>query len=91
MNASNCPQDTVDQHTVERNKKVSLRWHQAWGTLDIESAYRECLAEDFVADLFGQGRVDREEFIRRDRMFEASLAVDLTGLIRQRMRGRAIV
>lgn len=33
----------MDQHIVERNKAVSLRWHQAWGTPDIESAYRECL------------------------------------------------
>lgn len=57
MNPSSRPPRTIDQHTVERNKAVSVSWHQAWGTPDIESAYRECLAEDFVADLFGQGRV----------------------------------
>jgi predicted ester cyclase len=60
--------------TVEPNKSVSIRWHEAWGTRDIESAYRDCLAPDFVADLFGQGKVGRDAFIRRDRLFASAFA-----------------
>jgi predicted ester cyclase len=64
----------TDRSAIERNKDVSTRWHEAWGTPAIESAYREYLAADFVADLFGQGRVNRDEFIRRDRLFASAFS-----------------
>jgi hypothetical protein len=32
----------------QNNKAVSRRWHEAWGTHAITSAYAECLAPDFT-------------------------------------------
>ena len=57
-----------------RNKAVSKRWHEAWGTSGIVAAYRECLAADFTADFFGQGRVDRATYIARDQEFASGFS-----------------
>jgi predicted ester cyclase len=55
-------------------KQISRRWHEAWGTPDIEAAYRECLAPDFRVLFFGQGWVDRDAYIKGDRAFMAAFA-----------------
>lgn len=57
---------------IEENKKVSKRWHEAWGTSGIKNAYAECLAPDFRALFFGQGWVDRATYVERDQAFMAA-------------------
>jgi steroid delta-isomerase-like uncharacterized protein len=83
----------------EQNKAVSKRWHEAWGTSEIGSAYRECLAPDFTAEFFGQGKVDRATYIERDQEFargfsdlkitvEELVAEDDRVMVRMTWRGR---
>jgi predicted ester cyclase len=59
---------------MHRNKETSRRWHEAWGTNGLEAAYEACLAPDFRALFFGQGWVDRDRYIERDRAFLAAFA-----------------
>ncbi len=85
--------------TIERNKAISRRWHEAWGTSDLPSVYAECLAPDFRALFFGQGWVNRETYIERDQAFlgafaDVEIAVEVAVgegdlvLCRMRWRGR---
>src|ERR1700755_1491520 len=55
--------------TANQHKEISRRWHEAWGTPDIDQAYADCLAPDFRAQFFGRGWSDREAYIRYDRRF----------------------
>jgi steroid delta-isomerase-like uncharacterized protein len=84
---------------LEHNKAVSRRWHEAWGTSTITAAYNECLAPDFTADFFGQGKVDRATYIERDQEFarafsdiritvEELVAEDDRVMVRMTWRGR---
>jgi steroid delta-isomerase-like uncharacterized protein len=85
--------------STEQNKAVSRRWHEAWGTSEIASAYDECLAPDFTAEFFGQGKVDRATYIERDQEFargftdlsitvEELVAEDDRVMVRMTWRGR---
>jgi len=60
--------------SVEQNKAVSKRWHEAWGTPKIKAAYEECLAPEFRALFFGQGWVDRAKYIEGDQTFLSAFA-----------------
>lgn len=55
--------------SVTRNKETSKRWHEAWGTPQLEPAYRDCLHDDFQTDVFGQGKVDKPTYMTRDTEF----------------------
>lgn len=55
--------------SAAENKRVSRRWHEAWGTPELQSAYAECLAPDFRALFFGMGWVDRNTYLERDQEF----------------------
>jgi predicted ester cyclase len=59
---------------IEDQKAVSKRWHEAWGTTDIDEAYADCLAPDFKALFFGQGWIDKESYIERDREFSTAFS-----------------
>jgi steroid delta-isomerase-like uncharacterized protein len=59
---------------LDDHKVISRRWHEAWGTPEIEAAYAECLALDFRAQFFGRGWIDREAYIRYDRRFAAAFS-----------------
>ena len=87
--------------STERNKAVSRRWHEAWGTEDLAAAYDDCLALDFQALFFGQGWIDRATYIERDQAFlaafadveivvEDAVAEDDLVLCRLRWRGRQV-
>lgn len=89
----------MDRDRGERNKAVSRRWHEAWGTPDITDAYGECLAPEFRALFFGQGWVDRATYIQQDQEFlrafsDVRLSVDEAvaegDIVMVRMTWRAI-
>ena len=56
--------------STERNKAVSRRWHEAWGTEDLAAAYDDCLALDFQALFFGRGWIDRATYIDQQALIE---------------------
>jgi predicted ester cyclase len=60
--------------TINDNKATSKRWHEAWGTPDLPAAYRTCLHPKFEAEFFGQGRVDRDAYMRGDTAFLAAFS-----------------
>jgi predicted ester cyclase len=60
--------------SIERNKAVARRWHEAWGTDAITAAYAECLASDFKALFFEQGWLDRDTYILHDQAFAAAFS-----------------
>ncbi len=87
--------------TIEANKQASREWHEAFGTATLTSAYERYLADDFRTLFFGQGRVDREAYIKGDQEFVApfenvSMSVeDVVGegdivFCRMRWRGRQL-
>jgi len=56
------------------NKAKSKRWHEAWGTRDLEAAYADCLGPTFKALFFGRGWVDRATYVRQDQDFLKAFA-----------------
>jgi predicted ester cyclase len=65
---------TTTDTTVDRNKAISKRWHEAWGTNAIDDEYEAWFAPDFTAEILGLGVVDRDEYIARDRAFRAAFS-----------------
>ncbi|MGH7719637.1 MAG: ester cyclase [Steroidobacteraceae bacterium] len=60
--------------SIERNKQASKRWHEAWGTDRLETAYADVLASDFRALFFGHGWVSRDKYMKGDLEFLAAFA-----------------
>ena len=46
------------------HKQTSRRWHTAWATDDLATAYEACLASDFRGHVPGHGWVDRQAYAR---------------------------
>jgi predicted ester cyclase len=57
----------------EKQKQLSKKWHEAFGTEELKKNYDNYLHDDFIAEFFGGKQVSKAEYIKQDQQFASAL------------------